>query len=90
VTVNGAHAFKHITDEQALTLAYQGLGEITYPLNAVNPDFRNEVPMVIGTDAAYKTNYIMICYTIRQSLEWTTLTARVRRCLDLIFKIQGF
>ena len=31
VIVNGAHAVEILTDEQALILAYQGIGGITYP-----------------------------------------------------------
>ena len=58
VRVNGKHTFEILTDEQALTLAYQGVGGITYPLNYINELFGNEVPMTSGTDRAYTTNYL--------------------------------
>ena len=55
---NGTHPFEILTDEQALALAYQDIGGITYPLNSINAIFQNDVPMVVGTDNTYKTNYL--------------------------------
>ena len=55
---HGTHAFKFLTDVQSLELAYQEIGGIAYPRNSVNATFRNEYPMIIGTDTTYRTNYL--------------------------------
>ena len=48
-----------LTDAQAVALAYQGVGGITYPLHSVNTTLPNTtVPRVVGTDSFYKSNYI--------------------------------
>ena len=44
--INGKDQFEPPTDEQALALAYEGIGGITYPLNSVNTMLHNTVPKV--------------------------------------------
>ncbi len=51
-----------------MELAYQGIGEITYPLNYISAIFSNEDEMVIGTVWAYKTNYLDLLAPYPQSV----------------------